>query len=170
MRGFGRDGAVRVEDYRGEVGEIVTLYGVEGGEGVGFGDAAGVVDGGAVVDDVGVEDFMFESREGVDEDAVGVGHDSQQRATGVAEGVDGEELGAGGGDGAAAEFVPEFAVEAEDGGADAEVGGGEGGEVDGGELVEPAFGVEEADGVAGDEAAEGVADHAEFLDVLSVSG
>ena len=50
------------------------MDGVEGGVGVGLGDAAGVVDGGAVVGDVRVEDFVLEAGEGVDEDAVRVGH------------------------------------------------------------------------------------------------
>ena len=60
-------------------------------------------------------------------------------------------------------------MDAEDWGAHAQVGGGEGGEVDGFKFVEPAFGVQEADGVARDEAAERVAYHAKFLDVLPMS-
>ena len=167
--GFGGDGEGGVEDDGGVGGEVVALDGVEGGEGVDFGDAAGVVDGGAVVDDVGVEDFVFEAREGVDEDAVGVGHDGQEGAARVAEGVDGEELGARGRDRAAAEFVPELAVDAEHGRPHAQVGGRERREVDGLELVEPAFGVEEPDGVARHQPAERVADHAESLDLLPVS-
>ena len=163
--GFKRDGIGGIENNGGIAGEVVQVHVGEGGEWVGVGVGGRVVGCAAIVDDVGVEDAVGEFGEGGHEDGGRVGEDGEERALGVAEGIDEEELSAGGGDGARAEDVPDAVVDADEGGADAEVGGCEGGEVDRLNLVEVVAEVEEANGIASDQAAEGVADDADFLEL-----
>jgi hypothetical protein len=68
-------------------------------------------------------------------------------------------------EGSGTEDVPDGVVEADQRSAHAEMGCGEGGEVDGGDFVKDALVVEYADDIAGDQASKGVARYAQLGDV-----
>ncbi|KAL2004313.1 hypothetical protein VTN02DRAFT_3107 [Thermoascus thermophilus] len=113
---------------------------------------------------------MAELGQRAHEDAVRVGQHAEQRLARVAETVDHEQLAAGHGDRPRAQHVPHVVVEALERRAHADVRRHEGGEVDGLQPVQPSARVEQAQGVARDEAAQRVSHHAQLRDAVSARG
>lgn len=167
MRGNVFDGVNRVENDVLVAGYIVEAHLVEIGIRVRLVDARSVVDCAAVVNNVCVKGAATKLGQTFVKDGVWIGENGEQRTARVAKVVNHKELAARHGEGAGAEDVPDVVGCAAQGGAHAEKGTGKGSKVDALEVVEDALCVEQADGVAGDEATVAVADHGKLCNLAA---
>lgn len=149
--------------------DVVDAYFGQIREGICLGNGGGIVDGASIVDDIGVEHATLELSQSFVEDGVSVGQDGQQRATGVAELVDGEELTARGGQCSRAQDVPQVVCRTVQRGSHTEEGASKGSEGHALEVVQDALCVQQADGIACDESSQAVAHHAYFFDLATAA-